>query len=875
MGTMTARYQLGGPLVAESTVVDTYTASPNGMPLKVFVKVIAPSLTAQAGFAARFQENIQIQLKFASQNIVKLLDYGTDQEYFFIVLEHHKSPPLAAQIADSGALGTERAIDYGIIIATVLDYANNLKITHGLLSPLSIHVSKSRGPMITDWGIAGLVTGSRLPRAILDDTTLPGYVAPEILRGQPVTAQADQYSLAALIVTMATGYTIKQGGLDHPPLSPLLPALRRALSPTPEERFPTVAAFSAALSTVKAALAESQRPVAMPSTPAPVIPAPVEPPIAPDYKVPDSEPSNAGLPPPIDRTLAEPIRVASPPPVMPPPPPKPVEPPPAAAYDRTMPEMNVADIRKAAEDAMKAALEPPAPAKPAAPPPPKPVEPPPAAAPAAYDRTMPEMNVADIRKAAEDAMKAALEPPAPAKPAAPPPPKPVEPPPAAAYDRTMPEMNVADIRKAAEDAMKAALEPPAPAKPAAPPPPKPVEPPPAAAPAVYDRTMPEMSVDEIRKAAAAAMAAALKAPNRPPEPEPTPPPSAPEVHEVDDVVPVVEEVVEVVDVEPEPVEPLAVYVEPEAAEEIYVDPNAEPEVEPEASEAERFRRPTGNLPPEIARPAAAASPKSAQVPPAAPAARPYQSPKTPATPAAAPMDVTMPPTPFDPKSGRVAQKPAAAAPPPPQEAPAAPAAYSAPTVPPAAKIPEPPAFKPYQPISKPPQAAPPASAPPRMDATMPEMPAVGYTPPPPPPSSGGMRLDATMPEMPAVSYTPPSSLPPAQGQEYASSQQSVPYNFNTVQGGAKGGRRQIDNRYRTGALSREEIESGRAAGAGGPPRSGLTEMIRTVQPSTPPASAPQAQGRKRSPIVWIVLALVLVLIAAGIGFVVLKALNVL
>jgi len=444
-GGMTAQYVVES-LVATSAVIDTYVAAPQGMMIKSFLKVIAPSLTAQPGFSTRFQDAVSGLLKLASPNIIQLFDYGSNEEYFYFVLEYHKSPVLKQQLEEQGTLPIEIAVNAVQGIAGALDLAASLSIHHGLLSPLSIHISKSRGPMITDWNLAQLIGGTRLPRAFTDDPYLAAFVAPEVRGGQPPDKLSDQYNLAATFYTMLSGKVPSGTMINDPAVAQFREPLARALAMNPSERFPDSIAFCRALIGLK----NQEAPIVSPVTP------PTKPPLPPPLPEPvKPAPAMAA-----DRTMIEPP---------PKPPAEPVRPaaPVAAQAEHTMLEMSVEDLKKAMPD--RTMIEPPPK------PPAEPVRP---AAPAVaeIDRTMPEMSVEEIRREA-----AKLTPPAePARPAAPA---------AADVEHTMPEMSVEEIRREVEKMANQSAAPATPPELARPPAPD------------VERTMPEISIEELRQAA--------------------------------------------------------------------------------------------------------------------------------------------------------------------------------------------------------------------------------------------------------------------------------------------------------------------------------------------------------------------------------------
>jgi len=431
-------------LVSANALYTTYQAAHTMIHLKVMIKVFDPSVTSQADFAERFKAQIKALLDLNVPSIVKVFDYGSEQSYFNIVIEYHKSPPLASKLAEEKRLPLPVAIDYGRSLADALGSAAAVGVFHGSLSPHSITISSKRGPLLNDLGLAMLIDTRSLAALLAADRNLIDYAAPEVLRGSSPDALSDQYSLAAIVYEMASGQPPYQSlssattaeqhmtapipniaALD-PALSVLAPVLMRALAKDAAQRYPNFGEFNQALALalripVQGAAVSAPPPAPLP-TPKPAAPAPA--------------PSNS---------------------------------------DRTMPEISAEDLRRQLAAAMPPALPP----QPAAP----------APAPSNSDRTMPEISAEDLRR-----QLAAAMPPAP-------PPQPAAPAPAPSNsDRTMPEISAEDLRRQ----LAAAMPPAPPPQPAVPtparPPIPPVRPP---APSNSDRTMPEMSRDSLRPSEAA------------------------------------------------------------------------------------------------------------------------------------------------------------------------------------------------------------------------------------------------------------------------------------------------------------------------------------------------------------------------------------
>jgi serine/threonine-protein kinase len=180
---------------------------------------------------------------------------------------------LASRIARERFVGVEEAVRILAEVADALDFAHARGFVHRDIKPGNILLSAGHA-QVADFGIALAlrhVEGSRLTATGLSMGT-PAYMSPEQAAGtRTVDSRSDQYSLACAFYEMLggdppfTGSTPRSVMARHvsdtpPPLATLRPglppgvevAVQRALSKIAVDRYPTCAAFAAA---VQAAIA--------------------------------------------------------------------------------------------------------------------------------------------------------------------------------------------------------------------------------------------------------------------------------------------------------------------------------------------------------------------------------------------------------------------------------------------------------------------------------------------------------------------------------------------------------------------------------------------------------------------------------------------
>jgi serine/threonine-protein kinase len=239
------------------------------------LKAIHPDLTASPEVIARFVNEAKLISEIGHDNIVDVTDFGrTDEGDFYFVMEYLPGESLAEAIQRDGALEPARALAIAAQIADALDASHARGIIHRDLKPENVFLVRRRGSRdfvkVLDFGLATLA-GARAPADGLTRAETvagtPFYMAPEQCEGRSdLDGRADVYALGCILFELLTGMVPFGGGSSSevlvkqvtmpPPAARGLVAslpqaldaiLARALAKDPADRFPTMAAFRAAL----------------------------------------------------------------------------------------------------------------------------------------------------------------------------------------------------------------------------------------------------------------------------------------------------------------------------------------------------------------------------------------------------------------------------------------------------------------------------------------------------------------------------------------------------------------------------------------------------------------------------------------------------
>ncbi|HXY24181.1 MAG TPA: protein kinase [Candidatus Acidoferrum sp.] len=186
-----------------------YRAHDEQLDREVAVKVL-PSGTLSDGTARRhFRKEAMALARLNHPNIETVYDFGTQDGLDFLVMEYIPGKTLADRLA-GGTLPEKDIISLGIQIASALEEAHERGIVHRDLKPANIAITAKGFAKILDFGLAKLLrpVEEGTTEAITDSQAAAGtlpYMPPEQLKGDPVDARADIYTIGAVLYEMATG----------------------------------------------------------------------------------------------------------------------------------------------------------------------------------------------------------------------------------------------------------------------------------------------------------------------------------------------------------------------------------------------------------------------------------------------------------------------------------------------------------------------------------------------------------------------------------------------------------------------------------------------------------------------------------------------
>ncbi|MBI4871704.1 MAG: protein kinase, partial [Candidatus Riflebacteria bacterium] len=173
---------------------------------EVAIKILTPGLFDEEETRARFLREAKLQASLSHPNLLALYDAGFVDGTPYLVTEYAGGGTLRDLAKATGAFRSAQVVRLGASIAAGLAHAHEAGIVHRDLKPENILFNLEGQPKVADFGLAKAERGRRTRLTacgIILGT--PGYMAPEVIRGDPAGPPADLHALGIILFEMITG----------------------------------------------------------------------------------------------------------------------------------------------------------------------------------------------------------------------------------------------------------------------------------------------------------------------------------------------------------------------------------------------------------------------------------------------------------------------------------------------------------------------------------------------------------------------------------------------------------------------------------------------------------------------------------------------
>jgi CRP-like cAMP-binding protein/tRNA A-37 threonylcarbamoyl transferase component Bud32 len=261
--------------IGSGGMATVYEARHTDLQKRVALKVLHPALALRIDVVQRFVLEARAASRLAHPHVVGISDIGAVDGLPFMAMDFLEGAELAAVLDHDGPLPIDRLADIMLPVLSAVAAAHEAGVLHRDLKPDNIFLAKQRPygekPVLLDFGISKFEGGAGAQPLTAAGELLgtPPYMAPEqVSRGMAAyDEKSDQYALGVVLYECATRAVpfvndsslhelmadIARGGAKPPSsIRPGIPAafdavVARAMSLSPDDRFPSVIELGAAL----------------------------------------------------------------------------------------------------------------------------------------------------------------------------------------------------------------------------------------------------------------------------------------------------------------------------------------------------------------------------------------------------------------------------------------------------------------------------------------------------------------------------------------------------------------------------------------------------------------------------------------------------
>jgi tRNA A-37 threonylcarbamoyl transferase component Bud32 len=249
-----------------------YKAYQPALERHVAIKVIHPHLASdEEQFLKRFQREAKAVASLRHPHIVRVFDFGTEDDVSYMVMEYLEGITLKAKLDGQAQRGETMPLEAVLhtfrAVAGALEYAHGQGMIHRDVKPANVILTTDGDVVLTDFGIARMVGGTQFTATGAVIGT-PAYMSPEQGHGERGDARSDVYALGVMLFEMVTGRVpfdadtplaviLKHISAPLPlprQVNPQIPeaverVILKALAKDPNDRYQTVAEMAGALET--------------------------------------------------------------------------------------------------------------------------------------------------------------------------------------------------------------------------------------------------------------------------------------------------------------------------------------------------------------------------------------------------------------------------------------------------------------------------------------------------------------------------------------------------------------------------------------------------------------------------------------------------
>ncbi len=182
-----------------------YRSTHPRLEIPVAIKVLSDQYSSDPAFRQRFHREAATVAALNHPGIVRVYDFDEDGPVLFIVMEWVDGRSMRSWLDEYGRFSVDVSVDLIQQLLSAVGVAHDFQVVHRDLKPDNILISNRGKTKILDFGISKLIDDKHRLTATGSMVGTPAYMAPEQVKGEPVDATADIYSLGMILYELLHG----------------------------------------------------------------------------------------------------------------------------------------------------------------------------------------------------------------------------------------------------------------------------------------------------------------------------------------------------------------------------------------------------------------------------------------------------------------------------------------------------------------------------------------------------------------------------------------------------------------------------------------------------------------------------------------------
>lgn len=241
--------------VGEGGMATVYLAMQESLDREVALKVMSPTLAANAAFCEQFMKEGRIAARLTHPHLMTVHDIGEEHGVYYLASEYLPAGTLRDRME---GIGVAEALEIAREVASGLGFAHESGFVHRDVKPGNIMFRNDGTAVLADFGIAKAIKATASQTMTGTTIGTPDYMSPEQAQANPVDGRADLYSLGAVLFECLAGhkpyragdpYTVALMHVTEPlpklpeQLAWLQPLIDKLMAKDPNARFSNAEAF--------------------------------------------------------------------------------------------------------------------------------------------------------------------------------------------------------------------------------------------------------------------------------------------------------------------------------------------------------------------------------------------------------------------------------------------------------------------------------------------------------------------------------------------------------------------------------------------------------------------------------------------------------